>query len=286
MKRYEACLGAFSEPTRLSDFAASIRFHYLKLDGNGRPRWGELAKSLADHILAYCFSTRERNRAKSDVDTVALTRTAREFFRDSKRSGEAGEMLLFFLLEAVLRAPQMVSKISLKTNSEMETHGSDGVHMRWNDQEEMMEIYFGEAKLHQNLAKAISGAFGSVEKFHAKKMEDFELRLVSRHYKHADGALKKQVLKYVERGTSADAVRVNHAFLLGYDWEGYEDLKTAALKLMVEEFDRLYQADQQRILDLVRGRFSTLSVKHLRFEVFILPFTSVDAFRQAFLEAL
>jgi hypothetical protein len=286
MDRYEACIGLSSAPTSLGDLSTSIRFHYLKLDSNGRPRWRDLAKNLADHILAYCFSASERKSVRSDIELMGFRRTARDFFRDSSRSGEAGEMLLFFLLEAVLQAPQMVSKISLKTNPEVETFGSDGVHMKWNEPDNLLEIYFGEAKLHKSLTKAVSGAVESIEKFHAKNMEDFELRLVSRHYKHAGDGTKSEVLKYVERGSATDTARINHACLLGYDWNAYDDLKADALKNMAQEFDRLYRADQQRIIELVHENFTNLTVKRLRFEVFVLPFQSVEAFRKDFLEAL
>lgn len=286
LERYEACLGATAVGTHIPDLLASVRFHYLKLDGNGRPQWRELARNLASHILSYCFSVQRRKSATTDVELMDLSREAREFFRKSDRSGEAGEMLLFFLLEAVLGAPQMVSKIALKTSPEVETYGSDGVHMKWNSVDKLMDIYFGEAKLHQSLASGTRSAVESIEKFHQNSMEEFEMRLVTRHYKHADDATKDHILKYVNRGTSSETARVNHACLLGYDWDAYDKLKNANLPKMAEEFESLYLAEQPSIAELIQGHFSNLTVKRLRFEVFVLPFTSVDEFRKAFLEAL
>ncbi|MGF1747094.1 DUF1837 domain-containing protein [Vibrio minamisatsumaniensis] len=58
-----------------------------------------------------------------------MTKEARKLFRhpeiDSEnpdRTGEAGELLLFFLIEAILGAPQMVSKMELKTNHKDDPH--------------------------------------------------------------------------------------------------------------------------------------------------------------------
>ena len=59
------------------------------------------------------------------------------------KTGEAGETLLFFLMEAVLGAPQLVAKMELKTNSNDEVKGSDGIHVRWNEQDKLVDLYFG-----------------------------------------------------------------------------------------------------------------------------------------------
>jgi hypothetical protein len=194
VERYAACLDSLPQPSEIQGVDATVRFHHLRLDSNGRPRWKDLAQNLASHILSYCFSVQKRAEARSDVEVMDLRREARDFFRDEKRSGEAGEMLLYFILEAFLQAPQMVSKISLKTNPEVETFGSDGIHMKWNEHDEMLDVYFGEAKLYQELGPATTSAVESIEKFHANSMEEFELRLLTRHFKHANDELKTQVL--------------------------------------------------------------------------------------------
>jgi hypothetical protein len=265
---------------------ATARFHHLKFDANGRPRWSDLAKNLAYHILQYCFSVKRREEAHSDVDLMELRDEARQFFRGESRSGEAGEMLLYFLLEAVLRAPQMVSKISLKTNPELETFGSDGIHMKWHQDDGVLDLFFGEAKLYQDFGKAATAAVKSIQNFHSNGMEEFELRMVTRHFKHAEGQMKDSILKYVNRGTAAETVRINHACLLGYDWTAYHNLGKGDLRAMVSTFRGMYQADVERLHPMLNERFGCFREKLLRFEIFVLPFTSVDEFRDAFLAAL
>jgi len=285
-ERYSACLDALPENELNRVITATARFHYIKLDPNGRPRWRDLAKNLAYHILSYCFSVQKRQAARSDADVMELRDEARQFFRDEQRSGEAGEMLLYFLLEAVLKAPQMVAKISLKTNPNVETLGSDGIHMKWDDEDDVLDLYFGEAKLYRDLDKAAAEAVKSIEKFHANSMEEFELRLVTRHFKHAAGPTRDAILGYVNRGTASETVRINHACMLGYDWDAYSTLRDGNVDVMIEQFRSRYESERPRIEAILNNRFSQFREKQLRFEIFIVPFTSVDDFRKAFLESL
>jgi len=286
VERYTACLDSLEDTYELPGLRATAHFHHLKLDGNGRPRWNDLAKNLAYHILSYCFTVQRRQEARSDVEIMELRDEARAFFRDEQRAGEAGEMLLYFILEAVLRAPQMVAKISLKTNPAVETFGSDGIHMKWSDEESVLDLFFGEAKLYASFAKAATDAVVSIEKFHTNRMEEFELRMVTRHFKHAKGPLKDAILGYVKRGTASETVRINHACLLGYDWKAYGKLPSGRVAEMIAALQSEYRRDMKRIHDILDDRFSRFSNKELRFKIFVLPFTSVDEFRRAFLETL
>ncbi len=286
VERYTACLDCLDETYDVPNVFATAHFHHLKLDGNGRPRWEDLAKNLAYHILSYCFAIQRRQLARTDVEILELREEARQFFRDEQRAGEAGEMLLYFILEAVLRAPQMVAKISLKTNPAVETFGSDGIHMKWNDEDNILDLYFGEAKLYSSFGKAAKDAVASIEKFHANRMEEFELRMVTRHFKHAKGPLKEAILGYVKRGTASETVRINHACLLGYDGRAYARLTAGRLNEMIAALQAEYRKDLKRIHRILDGRFGSFSTKEIRFKIFVLPFTSVDAFRGAFLKTL
>ncbi len=281
-QKCEACLQALPETHAVPGLQATARFHHLRLDGNGLPKFRELAECLADHIVSYCCTAQKRARAKTDDELLALRREARDFFRDEKRSGEAGEMLLYLLLEAILGAPQMVTKIALKTNPEMETLGSDGIHMKWHVEHGMLDVYFNEAKLIQDIGDAATKAVESIELFHERDMARYELKMVTSHYKYADDETKAAVLEYVDRASSAVNCRLNHACLLGYNWDAYSRLPEGDMQLMVDAFQSHYRAELPKIQSLLNGRFARFAEKRLRFEIFVLPFSSVDKFREAF----
>ena len=78
-----------------------------------------------------------------------------------------------------------------------------------------------------------------------------------------------------------------HVCLIGYTWKEYECLKSSEKKKFLEDFDARYRAwalaELKPRLDCELAAFGH---SHLRFEFFFLPFTSVDNFRQLFLESL
>ena len=51
---------------------------------------------------------------------------------------------------------------------------------------------------------------------------------------------------------------------------------------MAIDFKKRYATDALRLHKLLASKFDTFSQKHLRFELFSLPFKSVQEFRDAF----
>jgi hypothetical protein len=109
--------------------------HCLTLDGNGRPRIEDLVEAVAEHVLDYAIPRSEYRtahdealRTGSSQKLVRLHIKARSLFTDLVQSGEDGELLLFALAEKILRLPQLICKMSLKTHTRMHIHGADGLH--------------------------------------------------------------------------------------------------------------------------------------------------------------
>lgn len=284
--KYDACMSRIDLPLRLDGENAVVRFKHVKFDKNGEPKFKDLAECLADHITQYCFSVTRRQRAMTEADRNRLYREAKKLMRLYATSGEAGEILLYFLLESVLEAPQLVAKMDLKTNTAMEIHGSDGIHMRWNDSDKCMDIYFGEAKLYSKISNALDNAFESITNFHEDRQTDRELNIVTSHCKWADDKTKDFVLRYVDRHDPIDDCRFNHACLIGYDWTQYKKLQNEHRSYFLENFSQIYSKDIPRLISLLKSRFGKFKFRQFYFEIFFLPFKSVQDFRDEFNKAL
>jgi len=219
------------------------------------------------------------------VEYSRLHREAKSLLRRFKTSGESGEILLYFLIETVLKAPQLVAKMDLKTNPKMELHGSDGLHFKWNETDELLDVYFGEAKLERELSVAIDHALSSISRFHEEKLDQHELSLVTGHFKWADEKLRTEVLKYLDRHDPGLDCRYNHACLIGWSWEKYNQLNTEKRLDFIGGFEAIYKARAAKVADLINEKFKGFKLRHLRFEVFILPFDSVQSFRDEFIRA-
>ncbi len=126
---------AVGEPVTHEGTRTTCRTHFVVKDGNGRPRIEALADRLAQKAVDYCIPRSRINDALTEMNetgsTAGFTRLsdeARSLFTKLSKSGEGGELILYTLLEVVLRIPQILCKMPLKTSSQMHVHGSDGIH--------------------------------------------------------------------------------------------------------------------------------------------------------------
>jgi hypothetical protein len=284
--KYDACLDCIETDLKINGANVTLRFHHLRFDGNGQPKFQDLANCLADHLIEYCFSARRRGNPSQPHDFGKLHREARGLLRKFQTSGESGELLLYFLLESVLGAPQIVAKMDLKTNRKFEVLGSDGIHMKWNDQDKCVDLFFGEAKLEQTVSSALNNAFKSIERFHSEGSSELEFGLVTSHFKWADEKVRNAVIEYVDRQKPGPDCRINHACLIGYDWNEYQKLGSLRQDALETEFKDRYKAHAHNLKKLLSTRYDSCTLKHLRFEVFFLPFRTVQEFRDAFNKAV
>lgn len=285
-EKVDACIDRIDHSLLVTGIDATLRFHLLKIDGNKQPKVRDLVACLADHIIGYCMSSRRRQGPVRPDEWARLTREAYKLFRALPQSGEAGEMLLYLLIETVIRAPQMVAKVELKTNPKVEIHGSDGIHMRWNPTDQLLDVYFGESKLEQKASSALDSAFDSIAVFHKEDMFEHECGIVTAQYKWADDALRKAVLEYIDRGSPSGDCRVNHACLIGFDWPGYGKHQALTRAAMIKEVSDEYGRRAEELHKLVQKKFDKWTLKALRFDVFFLPFADVQSFRDTFNEVL
>lgn len=95
--------------------ASKIRLHFVRADASGEPRFRELARVLARYITLYCFKA-ERRKDLSEPQHNELHMQARDLFRRAAKSGQVGELLIYFLLETVVHAPQVLKKMLMTTN--------------------------------------------------------------------------------------------------------------------------------------------------------------------------
>ncbi|MCX9134106.1 DUF1837 domain-containing protein [Aeromonas veronii] len=290
---FSNCIDVIEHDYIITGVETTIRLHHLKFDGNKRPMVSALADTLYAYIIDYCLSAKNRNGPLTNKQSALLTKEARKLFRhptvtdeSPDKTGEAGETLLYFLMEAVLKAPQMVSKMELKTNHRDEVKGSDGIHAKWNEEIDMVDFYFGESKLYKCVSSAIDSALKSIESFHDVKMYAHEFSMVTKHFKYADDAVKEEISNLFINGNPGPNVRINHACLIGYDFQGYVDVINEPLRDMPSRFKDVFLKDSERLIKLLQKKLDNFGKKQLVFDIFLLPFPSVVEFRNAFNESL
>lgn len=256
---------------------ASIRLHFVKADASGEPRFRELARLLARYITLYCF-TAERRKDLPEPERNEMYMRARDLFRLSANSGQAGELLLYFLLETVLHAPQALKKMPMTTNPKEERKGSDGVHIRWDETTDQLELIFGESKIWKSFSSALIDAFKSMDAFHTARTKQHEVNIITSGFSNLTAELQRKVASYIE-GENTSKCRYVHACLIGFEWSEYECLTDGRRATFIKEFEDRYRAWALGISGSLNDKLEAFQHKHLHLEFFMLPFRDVEAFR-------
>ncbi len=292
-ENYDACISHIDHQHTLLGVTANMRLHHLKFDANGQPKVDALAKVLVNHAIDYAISSRNRPANFTAQDAMKYSQEARKLFRvvsapagTTDLAGEAGELLLYFLLETIIKAPQVVAKVELKTNPALEVNGSDGIHMRWNPNDSVVDVYFGESKMYGDVGAALTKAFESIENFHANGMREHEFSMVTKFFKGVDDNVKAAVANVLDTGKPGLGARTNHACLIGYDWTATGLTPGQAANSVEAEYRKQFLQSAPDLHRRLQARLSSCQRKQYGFEVFFLPFTSVQAFRDAFNAAM
>lgn len=285
-KHYRACLDHVEHKFAVDEINATLRFHYLKFDGDGIPKFKTLANVLVEHIIYYCIACRQRPGELRAHEYARLYKQARDLFRKEDTSGEAGELLLYFLLETVIKAPQAVCKMSLKTNRREEVKGSDGIHVAYDQEDDCLILYLGESKLYKAYGDALKDALDSIQTLYDEQRSDYELELVTSHFKHLDETLKNRISEYLDSRNPDGKFRICHACLIGFEWAKYSALGTDKHKTLISTFRDDYLKQCKKLAVKASELFEGYSCRHLSFEFFFIPFQSVGDFRAAFKRAL
>lgn len=207
-----------------------------------------------------------------------LEQQARELFVDGDGTGEGGELLLFLLMEQVLQLPQLLAKMSLKTNNNVHVHGSDGVHAKLGA-DGVLDLYWGESKLYKSSSDAFTDCFDSIGPFLGADGETRrrDLLLVRENLNVQQDDLAAYLLQYFdETNPKALEVRWNGVCLIGFDYAAYPDISKLAAEQTVEVSKAV-----KRWQTSIRDRLEKNSLLEVRIDVFCVPFPDVDAMRKA-----
>lgn len=267
---------------------------------DGLPTFDDFVSVVASHTIAFCLPQSEIAKAKektADGDYVVattamyeLTEKAKGLFikarKGSHRSGEGGEIILYILNEWQLQAPQIVSKMYLKTSHNMPVHGTDGIHAKYDPDKKALRIFWGESKAYQTLDGALNAALKSIAEFREEGGEDREIEIVSDHLdiEAWDDEARTALLDYLDPYSEASNKRIPAYSCLLLHESSYlseEDPGKAETKFVKE-----LNISVGNFIDQIRGKVNKWGLENQRFEFFLLPVPSVQEFRDKFQEKI
>lgn len=261
--------------------------HCLKLDGNGRPRIEDLVRVVAEHILDYAIpraeireANEEFSRTGSTQKIIRLANEAKSLFTDLQNSGEGGELLLFALAEKILGLPQLICKMSLKTNSRMHVHGADGLHAGVDSNTGNLILYWGESKIYGDVTSAVRECLASLApmlKENAAGQRD--LQLLQRHADLDDPVLEAAFKKFLDPDSAEfNSLEFRGLCLIGFDCDTYP---LEASEIQIDAIAKNIAQTLPTWKSHVRKRISEEKLDAFSIHFLMIPFPSADIFRQS-----
>ncbi len=282
---FQHLLSGYDVPLRLKDSMATVRTHFVSVDANGQPAIELLATAMARAAMDFCIPRSRIEEALKHLQETGSTshfsrleQQARELLVDGDGTGEGGELLLFLLMEQVLQLPQLLAKMSLKTNNNVHVHGSDGVHAKLGD-DGVLDLYWGESKLYKSSSDAFTDCFNSIGPFLGADGDTRrrDLLLVRENLNVQQDALAAHLLQYLdETNSKALQVRWNGVCLIGFDYTEYPDVAkiAEAQEIEIAKAVKRWQAS-------IRDRLEKNALLEVNIDVFCVPFPDVDGLRKA-----
>ncbi|MEN5053528.1 DUF1837 domain-containing protein [Brevundimonas naejangsanensis] len=273
----------------------TLRLHYPALR-NAQASVGDLIDVITLFMAHFSLPRKQVEAVYAQKDQLdgfafhtAATRLNHEAVSLFKRvrsvsnSGEAGELLLFLLTEWIIGAPQIIAKMSLKTNPQMPVHGSDGIHVKFVPKTGKLLFYSGEAKLYSRIDRAIASAAKSIAEGLDHEKAKHELELVRRNVSFAglNGEAEAALLKYLDPMEEAYNDRVDVVTcLIGFDFAGYGDL--GSHKDPRARFEAVVVEHLAEVGPKIAAALTRAGLSQQRVEMFLLPVPSVEDLRTRF----
>jgi len=283
----------------IEDTKAICHFYALKSDANDNLRVNDLIDFIDEKVVDYAIPKKEIDEALeyqletgSSSKLVKLRRKAIGLFTDLKKTGEGGELLLYILILEILKIPQLISKMSLKTSGQVHYHGSDGIHVDYNTKNNTLNLYWGESKMYATISTAISECFKSLKGFlldpySYKSTQERDLDLITDNItKNVNNKeYEDLIVAYFDKDNDLSNRLVYKGIcFIGYDLKDYKQLNISKTIEDIKSKILTEVAKNQVLLSKAIKTHKKLETKEIH--IFLIPFPSVKDFRKYYLEVL
>ena len=254
-----------------------------------------LIDMLVDPVVDYSISRQVKEKYKDRVGT--LSRKAREKFVEyTRNNGELGELLLFCFLETHLKAPKILTKLELKTSTSHYVNGADGVHVLKLPGGDY-QLIFGESKTYEDMSRAISDAFQSINDFkhgvndkgNQKSGLQYEKSLISDNlFKESFSEEDYNFLESLIYPTKERKFDVDNAFgvFIGFQINITDDDKAMLNAEFRKKIKDIVDSEVSKRIEYIQKKIKDHNLQGHNFYIYVLPFTDISNKRKKIMEAI
>jgi hypothetical protein len=267
-----------------------IRLYTLHFSGT-QQRLDDIVEFLANQIPKFCFTQTEIQKLHDEGKEP--WREAAKWFGDidPDSDGKAGELMLFLLVEAVLKVPLIAYKIKSLTNTNDQVKGGDGIFI--GNYMANTAILLGESKIKSRFSVALDEALDSLDRFHSSTGSLGHELLIAPQFKRTD--LSADELNYIyeklldfSTPEHRKCILVHPVFVAYNSTKIDEICSSAGNALEAEKGLRAYcSVNMQEIRDKLEQKLVPYKkVAQVYLDFFFLPLSDVSDFRHAFYRAI
>ena len=265
--------------------------HFIIVDTNNHNRADRLIEAMRARVTDYAIPRNQFQEAqKKDFETgtgqnVSLFHEqAKKLFTDLVKTGEGGELLLYMLAENFLGLPQVLCKMSLKTDSRDHFKGSDGVYMDYDDDLNLL-LYWGESKIYANIQDSIRECLRSLSPFlvqdqNEEAERENDLFLLNNAINVNNSDLLQALKKYLDKHDPTNRkLKYCGIALAGFSHDSYKNLKTDDA---VAEITEVIKLELDAWAKRIKGKIDEEKLQKYEIHFFCLALPDADKFRDSF----
>lgn len=272
-----------------------IEGHFFQiLTKNQVPMTDELANFAYNKIIDFCIPRSRYRKIKEEYEKDGDSRHILEIADEAKntlitaprllkKSGESGELLLFILLENFLNAPLIANKMYLKTNKDMPVFGTDGIHMRI-ENDDVLSLIWGESKLDRDFSDAAGYACESISNFISLdngSQRETEIRIIQEFCDLDNEKAKESLVEYLNPyNPKYTNCKEQYACFIGFDFNACS--KGLKDDIFLDEYKKRIDS----ACELLNKHKCKNNLERLNFIFLLLPFDNIARFREKFYSKL
>jgi hypothetical protein len=238
----------------------------------------KIKESLLYNFVFSCEEIEKKLNVSSSESANKLFEKAVRKISQKTAHGELGELIIFTLLDVYFKAPKLLSKVSLKSNSRMPVFGADAVHGQFVDGS--FKLYLGESKLYTKFKAAVPEAVKSIKNAMQKYDEEFDLIDSYIDFPGINEDLEKNLLELLDPFSESDVSKTIHSpcFI------GFAEPEMISSVTSDSDFIEKYICLATDYIENFFEKLEGQGVDVKEVSLFLLPYSSVDNMVRDFVE--
>lgn len=258
-----------------------VKFYSLKFRKD-EPDYEGFIRYMYEEVETYVFDDKEIKEIRDDGDNPQ--QKALSYFGDINPTsdGSYGELILYLFVEAVLRTPLVVHKVSQTYSDNEQVKGSDGIFIGKINNKTTLLI--GESKMRNNFNKCVSDTLESLFRYIDKpEAIDRELAVAKKHLSKDLDNLDQGTLDLIYQSfrTKQPEFRKYElcypAFLM-YKENKINEMITERLPNIEREINNYLASQKKKRVNYISNSLPDL--KDITLEFFMMPVKNVNDFRK------